>query len=127
MPRFYFDLREDGWFAPDGIGTDLPDVDAAEQEATEVAALIGRDRLPEGKNRTITVEVRNEHGQRILAATVALLVMRVDPHPAPPADDETRHFLSCVSCGEVVDLRDAAQVTHHTMLGHKPLGISRRG
>jgi hypothetical protein len=33
----------------------------------------------------VTVEVRNEHRQRVLIVTVTLEIHRVDPEPAPPA------------------------------------------
>jgi hypothetical protein len=61
MPRFYFDIREDPLFIPDDEGTEFPDLDAAEREAAEAAAQIGRDRLPYGDAHDITLEVRNEH------------------------------------------------------------------
>ena len=64
MPRFYFDLREGGMFSPDDEGVEFPDLNAAEREAAEAAAAIGRDRLPKGGSREINMEVRNEHRQR---------------------------------------------------------------
>jgi hypothetical protein len=83
MPRFYFDVREGVRFAPDEEGLEFPDV-AAEREAATTAAEIGRDLLPKGAARAVTVEVRNKHGQRIITATVTLALDRVDPEPAPP-------------------------------------------
>ena len=59
-------------------------LDAAEQEAATAAAEIGRDDLPKGKARDVTVEVRNEHGQRVLTVTVAMQIHRVNPEPLPP-------------------------------------------
>jgi hypothetical protein len=32
----------------------------------------------------VSVEVRNEHGQRVITATVTIAVDRVHPDPAPP-------------------------------------------
>jgi hypothetical protein len=87
MPLFYFDVREGVRFTPDDDGLDFPDVDAAEREAADAAASIGRDRLPNGHARSVTVEVRNEHGQRIITATVTLAVDRVDPAPLPPGSN----------------------------------------
>jgi hypothetical protein len=84
MTLFYFDVREGGRFAPDEEGLEFPDIAAAEREAAETAAAIGRDLLPRGADRSVTVEVRNEHGQRVLTATVSLELDRVDPEPAPP-------------------------------------------
>jgi hypothetical protein len=84
MPLFYFDVREGVRFTPDDEGVEFPDVDAAEREAARAAAEIGRDLLPKGHARSVTVEVRNEHGQRTITATVTLAVDRVDPAPLPP-------------------------------------------
>lgn len=85
MARFYFDVREDERFEPDHFGIDFPDLDAAEREAAETAASIGRDLLPKGKAREITVEVRNEHKQRVLTVTVAMKLNRVHPEPTLPS------------------------------------------
>ena len=84
MPRFYFDVREGTRFVPDNKGLEFDDLDAAEREAAEVAAEIGRDKLPRGGPRDVTVEVRNEHGQRVLTATVSMHIDRVAPPPAAP-------------------------------------------
>ncbi len=62
MPRFYFDVREGSRFAPDEDGLEFDGLDHAEREAALAAAEIGRDRLPKGDAREITIEVRNEHG-----------------------------------------------------------------
>ncbi len=84
MPRFYFDVREGVRLAEDDEGLVLADLNAAEREAAEAAAAIGRDLLPKGMARSVTVEVRNEHRQRVVTATVTLALDRVDPEPTPP-------------------------------------------
>ena len=84
MPRFYFEVREGSRFVPDDEGMEFPDIDAAEREAAEAAAGIGRDRLPKGDAREITIEVLNEHRQRIITVTVSMTVDRVDPSPLAP-------------------------------------------
>jgi hypothetical protein len=81
MPLFYFDVIDDGAFARDEEGTELPDLDAAEREAATTAAEIGRDRLPIAPNHIVIIEVRNEHGQRVLTVTVGLHVARHGPPP----------------------------------------------
>ena len=83
MPRYFFDVREGVRFVEDEDGVDFPDINAAEREAAIVAADIGRDLLPKGVARSVTVEVRNEHGQRVVTATVTLAVDRVHPEPMP--------------------------------------------
>ena len=84
MPRFYFDVREGARFIPDEEGLEFDSLDAAEREAATAAAEIGRDRLPTGDSREITVEVRNEHRQRVLTVKVSMDIDRVEPPPQPP-------------------------------------------
>jgi hypothetical protein len=79
MPRFYFDVRDDGSFTSDDEGREIDTLDAAELAAAEAAAEIGRDWLPKSDARAVTVEVRNEHRQRVLSVTVTMQVERVDP------------------------------------------------
>jgi hypothetical protein len=81
MSRYYFDMREGARFVPDEVGLNL---DAAERAAAETAAEIGRELLPKGDAREVTVEVRNEHRQRVLTVTASLEIHRVDPAPQPP-------------------------------------------
>ncbi len=83
--RFYFDVREGSRFIPDDEGLEFDSLDIAEREAAMAAAEIGRDRLPKGSARDITIEVRNEHCQRVLTVTVSMQVERVAPPPAAPA------------------------------------------
>ena len=81
MPRFYFDVREGARFVPDDEGLEFPGLDAAEREAAEAVASIGRDLLPKGDACEVTIEVRNEHRQRVLSVTVAMHLERVHPSP----------------------------------------------
>ncbi|MCB8822802.1 DUF6894 family protein [Microvirga rosea] len=84
MPRYYFNVREGARFVPDEEGLELDGLDAAEYEAACAAAEIGRDRLPRGDTREVTVEVKNEYRQRVLTITVSMAIDRVDPAPDPP-------------------------------------------
>lgn len=81
MPRFYFDVREGRQFEVDEDGLEFPDLDRAEQEAIEAAASIGKDRLPRGDTRDVTVEVRNERRQRVVTVRIELHIDRVHPEP----------------------------------------------
>jgi hypothetical protein len=85
VPRFYFDTREGPKFIPDEEGIEFPDFDAAEREAAEAAAEMGRYRLPSGDTRDITVEVSNEHRQRVLTVRVSIEIDRVAPPPIAPS------------------------------------------
>jgi uncharacterized protein DUF6894 len=89
VPRFYFDIREGTRFIPDETGLEFDSLDAAEREAASAAAEIGRDQLPKGDARAVTIEVRNEQGQRVLTVTVSMEVERVDPEPTPPVREDS--------------------------------------
>lgn len=72
MPQFYFDVREGTSFTSDEEGLEFDGLNAAEREAATTAAEIGRDRLPQGDSREVTVEVRNEHRQQVLTVKVSM-------------------------------------------------------
>jgi hypothetical protein len=87
VPRFYFDVREGASFTPDNEGLEFDNLDAAERAAAELAAEIGRDWLPKGETRVVTVELRDERRQRVLTVRVSMEIDRVDP-PLKHSDDE---------------------------------------
>ena len=84
MPRFYFDVREGVKFISDEKGLEFDSLEAAEREAATAAAEIGRDHLPKGDSREVTVEVSNEHRQRVLTVKVSMDIDQVEPPPQPP-------------------------------------------
>ena len=77
MPRFYFDMREDGTVIPDEEGLELESLDVAKHEAAVSAVDIGRSQLPHGKVRETTVEVKDEKGFVLITATISLAVRRM--------------------------------------------------
>jgi hypothetical protein len=79
MPRFYFDVRDDGSFTSDDEGREIDTLDAAELAAAEAAAEIGRDRLPMSDARKVTVEMRDEHRQLVGTVMVLIEVHRINP------------------------------------------------
>lgn len=91
MPRFYFDIREDGSFIEDEEGHDLPDVKAAELEAVGAAAEIVRDRFREGSLRSLTIDVRDRNSDQVLSATISLDVTHGVAHAHASGDrDKSR-------------------------------------
>jgi hypothetical protein len=84
MSRFDFDVREGPSFTPDDEGFEFDSLDETEREAATSVAEIGRDRLPKGDTREVTVELRNEHRQRVLTVTVAMQINRFVPAPESP-------------------------------------------
>lgn len=83
MPRFYFDVREGAELTPDQVGLEFDSLDAAQQEAIDAAAAIGQERLPKGAACAVTVELRDEHRQLLLMATVSMEIRRIDPKAQP--------------------------------------------
>ena len=79
VPRFYFDTQEGATFTPDDEGVEFLNLNVAEREAAVAAAEMGRDCLPKGGDRDLTIEVRNEHQKRVLTVTVAIKIERLDP------------------------------------------------
>ncbi|MGO4523644.1 hypothetical protein AB4097_02135 [Microvirga sp. 2MCAF35] len=76
MPRFYFDVREDGTVSTDQLGVECADLDAAEHEAAKGAADIAREKLQKGDAHEVVVEVRDERGFLMSTTTVSLVVRR---------------------------------------------------
>lgn len=84
MPRFYYDVREGSSFVPDSEALEFDGIKDAEMEAAIAAAEMGRDELPNGDAREVTIEVRNEHRERVFTISVSMSVSRVDPPPTAP-------------------------------------------
>jgi len=77
MPRFYFDLREeDGTLVEDEEGMSLPDLAAAEREATRAASEIAQHRLLDGDLHSLSIDVRDHNGDDQLSVTLSLDVKR---------------------------------------------------
>ena len=76
MPRFYFDLRENGNFIEDEAGTVLPDIDAAQQEAERGITEMALHKLSDSGLRHMTIDVRRDNGDAVLSVTLTLNVTR---------------------------------------------------
>ena|SRR5688500_2497144 len=72
MPRFRLDVREGSCLWPDDEGSDFADLEAVEHEATVTAISIGRELLRHGNERVLTVEVRDDQGERVTAVTMTV-------------------------------------------------------
>jgi hypothetical protein len=75
LPWFYFDVWEDSRLARDDGGLELASLVEAECEARRRAADMSCDSLPKGCSET-SVQVRDEHGERVLTVTVSMTVRR---------------------------------------------------
>lgn len=58
MPRFYFDIRDGSYLAPDEEGVDLVDLHAAKIEAVHSLADLVREVRPDGHDANVSIEVR---------------------------------------------------------------------
>jgi hypothetical protein len=83
MPRFYFDLRQNGLLATesdllatDEKGEELPDLVAAEREAALVATHLTAE-LFKGPGLKFCIDVRNDRGGTVARVSVSLDVERV--------------------------------------------------
>jgi hypothetical protein len=60
MPRFHFDIRENGLFIPDEEGQEFAHGDDARKEAVETGASIARDAFIAGSACRVVVDVRED-------------------------------------------------------------------
>jgi hypothetical protein len=72
MPRYFFDLVDGSAALPDAEGTELPDIKAAREEASEALLGIARDHVPaDGPQRTMSIVVREEGGRTVLTVSLS--------------------------------------------------------
>ena len=64
MKRYYFDIRDGDGFAPDEEGLELPDIEAAQEEAALSLADMARHavRISRRNARLMQIEVRDDNG-----------------------------------------------------------------
>ncbi|MCA0049089.1 hypothetical protein LB577_19405 [Mesorhizobium sp. B283B1A] len=62
MPRFFFDLADDGEIHPDTEGVDLPTLESVENEATRALLEIVKDQKSHGF-REVAFRVRDQASQ----------------------------------------------------------------
>ncbi|MER8956495.1 hypothetical protein NKH98_28040 [Mesorhizobium sp. M0833] len=70
MPRYFFDFTDTGKVFLDVVGTDLPDLEAAKQEAVKALVEITKDKLPDGPYREFVMTVRDESNETFLEAMI---------------------------------------------------------
>jgi hypothetical protein len=69
MPRYYFDVHDDGTVTRDDAGVEVADLRAAETGAVKALADMARDMIVGVDRRRLRIDVRNDEGP---AFTVAL-------------------------------------------------------
>ncbi|OPY96473.1 hypothetical protein A5906_04265 [Bradyrhizobium sacchari] len=73
MPRFHFDVHENGRVIPDEDGQELANQNDARKEAVMSGASIARDAFVSGSARQVVVDVR-EDGAPFLKVSITLEV-----------------------------------------------------
>ena len=75
MPRFYFDTTLGNVTEPDREGVQFRDAHAARREALYAAAEMAKDAALHNDEQDITIQVRDEAGERV---GTARLTLRID-------------------------------------------------
>jgi hypothetical protein len=78
MPLYFFDSHDGEHFLRDDTGLELAGIEAARDAATTGLADLARDAIPKSTRRELVVEVRDEHEQQLLRAS---LWFEVQPAP----------------------------------------------
>ncbi len=76
MPRFYFDFTDQDGLFVDTEGTDLPDPQAAEREATRALTEMAGDWLPDTNSGRLSIFIRDEADRGVLVVSLTLVVER---------------------------------------------------
>ena len=72
MPRYFFDTAENNNETVDDMGTVLPDLKSARDEAIRALPTIAAEELPDGPQHSFWVRVRDESGTYIFQASLEL-------------------------------------------------------
>jgi hypothetical protein len=77
MARYYFDTRDNERFISDDYGLELSGDDAARDEAARGLADLAKDVLPGSLRRQLSIEVRDEAKEPLLAARLTFEIARL--------------------------------------------------
>ena len=83
MPRFFFDIDDSHSHVWDDVGTDLPDVEAAKNEAVAILPEIAREKLPDRDHGIFTSIVRDESDRIVCRAVLSLTAAFVGEQARP--------------------------------------------
>jgi hypothetical protein len=70
MALYHFDVDDNGTIYHDDQGTDCSDFDQVKYEAISALAEIMKDALPDGDHHRLSIKVRDEGGELILAVAL---------------------------------------------------------
>lgn len=77
MPRFFFDLEDNGSLSSDEEGFECRSLSSAKAEAVKTLAEMTKDALPGTDNRTLAIKVRDKSRRLVLKAEVKFEVDEV--------------------------------------------------
>ena len=72
MARYFFDIDDGEEFTRDMFGVECPSREDARRNAIGGLAEVAQDELPDGNQRLFKVRVRNEEGEYVFEASLAL-------------------------------------------------------
>lgn len=72
MPRHFFDIRDAGALTRDGDGAECDNDGDARNQAISLLPDLARDAFPDGDQHEFVATVRNEAGQVVYEANLAL-------------------------------------------------------
>ncbi|WP_375457382.1 DUF6894 family protein [uncultured Methylobacterium sp.] len=72
MPRYFFDIADQGRGEPDTDGSIHTDAEEARKEAICTLAHMAKDELPDGNAHDFTASVRDESGKVFFRAALSL-------------------------------------------------------
>jgi hypothetical protein len=79
MPRYYFDFRDGPEVIADSEGTELPDDEAAQREATDTLTRVAHDTFPRHyATGEIAIMVYRQDRSHLLSITLTLTTTRGD-------------------------------------------------
>ncbi|MDA9481366.1 hypothetical protein XI07_04905 [Bradyrhizobium sp. CCBAU 11445] len=76
MKKYYFDIRHSSRFIHDDEGVELPNIEAARQEATTALSEIARECVRGRSRHRMAVEVRDDHGHVLEASVTFVMKLR---------------------------------------------------
>lgn len=76
MTRYYFDTRDGETFIRDEVGLELPNIEAAQDQAALALAEMAREQVPGATRREFCIEVR-DHGAPLLETSLVFEAQRL--------------------------------------------------
>lgn len=76
MPRFYFDITDNGRIEIDDEGAEFPDLEVARKDAANSLVEIAKDALPDGDARDFVIDIREGDGPPQITIRISLRVER---------------------------------------------------